>query len=117
MDQPRYFQPQIQSGVIWIQGEAGAKAYPVSPGNSVPLFDSESERFFIKSVDISGMPQPLREFTYKEVRPVVKTEQAISNYATKEDLDDFQNAVLTKVDEMMQKYLSNKKTLNKDKGD
>ena len=81
------------------------------------LFDSETERFFIKSVDISGMPQPLREFTYKEVRPVGQTMDALGKYATKEDLDEFQNAVLTKVDEMMQKYLTNKKNLSKDKGE
>lgn len=116
MEQQRYFPPQIQSGMVWVQGEAGAKAYPVAPGNSMPLFDSEVERFFIKTVDISGMPNPLREFTYKEVRPVSQTIEAINNYATKEDLDDFQDAVLAKVDEMMQKYLSNKKNL-KDKGD
>lgn len=118
MEQPqRYFQPQIQTGIQWIQGESGAKAYPVSPGNSIALFDSEAERFFIKSVDISGMPQPLREFTYKEV--IRKTEQPVENgkYVTKEDFEDFQEAIICKVDEMMEKYLSNKKNYNgKDKG-
>ena len=59
------YQP-LDTGIIWVQGESGAKAYPVTAGKSMVLFDSESERFFIKSVDISGMPKPLRVFTYSE---------------------------------------------------
>ena len=121
MEPQRYFQqPTAGNGIIWVQGgEVGAKSYPVAPGNSVAIFDADSERFFIKSVDISGMPQPLREFTYKEV--IRKTEQPVENskYATKEDLEDFQEAVLTKVDDIMQKYLSNNKKHynNKEKGE
>lgn len=54
------------TGILWVQGESGAKAYPVAPGKSTVLFDSETERFFIKTVDVSGMPQPLRVFSYSE---------------------------------------------------
>lgn len=63
-------QPQMQSandsGVIWVQGEAGAKAYPVAAGKSVQLMDTEESVFYIKTVDQSGMPQPLRIFEYTE---------------------------------------------------
>jgi hypothetical protein len=59
-------QTQQQNGLIWVQGEAGAKSYPVSSGQSVLLMDSESNRFFIKSADASGMPLPLRIFDYSE---------------------------------------------------
>ena len=63
-------QPQMQqqtgSSIVWCQGIEGAKAYPVAAGSSVLLLDSESEMFFIKSVDASGMPLPLRIFDYKE---------------------------------------------------
>lgn len=113
MEQQRYFQP-AQTGVIWVQGEAGAKSYPVTPGNSFALFDSESEKFYIKSVDISGMPQPLRTFKYEEIRPVAQTIENIQNAVTKDDLDEFETSVLNKVDEMMQKYLSNKKHYDKE---
>lgn len=54
------------SGLPWVQGEAGAKAYPVSQNSSVLLMDSEAEVFYIKSTDMSGMPLPLRIFDYKE---------------------------------------------------
>lgn len=55
------------NSIIWVQGEAGAKAYPVAPGNSVLLMDSESECFYIKSTDSSGIPMPLRVFSYNEI--------------------------------------------------
>lgn len=62
-------QPMAQqgnNGLIWVQGEAGAKSYLVAPGNTVMLMDSEGERFYLKSADASGMPMPLRIFDYKE---------------------------------------------------
>lgn len=58
---------QAQTGGLqWVQGEAGAKAYPVNAGQSVLLMDSENDVFYIKSTDNSGMPLPLRTFDYKE---------------------------------------------------
>lgn len=63
-----YPQPQTnQSNVIWVQGEAAAKAYPVQAGNSMILLDSENDCFYIKSSDNAGMPNRLRKFEYKEV--------------------------------------------------
>ena len=66
---PPTTQPMAQqgnNGLIWVQGEAGAKSYLVAPGNTVMLMDSEGERFYLKSADASGMPMPLRIFDYKE---------------------------------------------------
>lgn len=66
---PTPTQPMAQqgnNGLIWVQGEAGAKSYLVAPGNTVMLMDSEGERFYLKSADASGMPMPLRIFDYKE---------------------------------------------------
>lgn len=54
------------NGLIWVQGEAGAKSFLVAPGNTVMLMDSEGERFYLKSADASGIPMPLRIFDYKE---------------------------------------------------
>lgn len=60
-------QPAQQGGgLIWVQGEAGAKSFLVAPGQSVLLMDSENARFYLKSADNSGMPQPLRVFEYSE---------------------------------------------------
>lgn len=57
---------QNDSGILWVQGEAGAKSWAVAPGKSVMLMDSESNTFYIKSSDQSGMPMPLRIFDYTE---------------------------------------------------
>jgi hypothetical protein len=57
---------QTGNGLIWVQGEAGAKSYLVAPGNTVMLMDSEGSRFYLKSADASGMPMPLRIFDFKE---------------------------------------------------
>ena len=76
--------PQPDTSIIWVQGEGGAKAYPVQNGKSVVLFDSESEHFFIKTADASGMPQPLRIFSYSETNgnemkaPAIDTSQFIT---------------------------------------
>lgn len=59
--------PQTNQGILWVQGEAGAKSYLVAPNTSVLLMDSENERFYIKTTDSAGMPTPLRTFEYKEV--------------------------------------------------
>ena len=60
-------QPQqtAPAAPLWVQGEAGAKAYPVAPGSSVILMDSENNVFYIKSADQSGMPM-MRTFDYVE---------------------------------------------------
>lgn len=44
------------NGIIWVQGEAGAKSYLVAPNTTVQLWDSESQTIYLKSADASGMP-------------------------------------------------------------
>ena len=81
-------QPQQQNnnGIIWVQGEAGAKSYLVAPGQAVLLMDSESNSFYIKSSDASGMPMPLRTFDYVE-RTVAKEDKVQTNYVTREEFE------------------------------
>ena len=55
-----------KDNINWVQGEAGAKSFFVPSGKSVMLMDSEESVFYIKSVDASGVPLPLRIFDYKE---------------------------------------------------
>ena len=86
-----YPQPQImQSNVIWVQGEAAAKAYPVQAGNSMILLDSENDCFYIKSSDNAGMPNRLRKFEYKEVtdgQVIQDTSAEQTQYITKEEFE------------------------------
>lgn len=52
--QPVQQPQQNNNGILWVSGEVGAKSYLVAPGTSVLLMDSESEKFYIKSTDVSG---------------------------------------------------------------
>lgn len=92
--------PQVQaqptsnssSGLIWVQGEAGAKSYPVSPNTTVMLMDSEGDRFYLKSADASGMPMPLRVFSYAEMpqnQKATENVDSLSSYVTKDEFEAF----------------------------
>jgi hypothetical protein len=91
-------QTQQQNGLIWVQGIEAAKSYPVSAGQSVLLMDSESNAFFIKTADASGMPLPLRVFDYTErtannapkTAQETRTEPSIdlSAYVTRDELEN-----------------------------
>lgn len=78
---------QVNSGLVWVQGEAGAKSFLVAPGCTVMLMDSEGERFYLKSADASGMPLPLRVFEYKE-RTETAQQTAGGSVAAFGDLDN-----------------------------
>ncbi len=80
--------PQHGTGIIWVQGEAGAKAYPVAPGLSVLLMDSEKDCFYIKTTDASGVPMPLRIFTYTEVVQSQQARQPEPQYVTREEFEE-----------------------------
>jgi hypothetical protein len=90
---PQYQQPQQQSnGLIWVQGIEAMKSYPVAPGQSVLLMDSESNCFGIKTVDTSGMPLPLRIFDYKErtgqqTQPSPSPQVDTSAFITREEFE------------------------------
>ena len=109
--QPMYYQPQYQqpiqqaqitpqpiqqpaqqsNGIIWVSGEAGAKAYMVAPNTTVQLWDSETQRIFLKSADASGMPSmKILEYTVRDntsgTSPV-NPPQEVPDYAMKTDVE------------------------------
>ena len=89
MQQP--MTPPQNNGLLWVQGEAGAKSFCVAPGQNVLLMDSESMRFYIKSADASGMPLPLRTFEYCEVNatsPINHSPVATDKYITREEFEE-----------------------------
>ena len=65
--------------IVWVQGELGARNHPVAPNASVLLMDTESSRFYIKSVDLMGVPT-LRTYTYRglyDTEPEVVPEKEV----------------------------------------
>lgn len=105
--QPMYYPQQYQSqmpqqpvqqnggGIIWVQGEAGAKSYLVAPNTTVQLWDSESQTIFLKSADASGMPSmKILDYTIRAQTPAngpvsAPAAQGVSGpaYATKADVE------------------------------
>lgn len=79
---------QQPSSIIWVSGEAGAKAYLVAPNSSVQLWDSESQTIYLKSADASGMPSMrVLDYTFRETqRPQIESLESKTYYATIEDI-------------------------------
>lgn len=95
--------PNAQSnGIIWVSGEAGAKAYMVAPNTTVTLWDSEQNIIYIKSADASGMPAiKILDYTIRENSPKGPNLGAQSDYATRSELQsvlDELNALKAKLD-------------------
>ncbi len=78
----------------WVQGEAGAQAYPVAPNTTVLLLDSDEPRLFMKSADASGKPQAMEtkylvdEEKYKQIQLTAENTPSVE-YVTKEDFERF----------------------------
>lgn len=93
-------------GIIWVSGEAGAKAYLVAPNNTVQLWDSENQTIYLKSADASGMPSmKVLDYTIRE-SPQNGSNSSFSGmndktpvYATK---DDFKS-ISERIEELQQK--------------
>lgn len=94
MQQPQQVQQTQQSmtGPFYVNGDAGARGYIVAPNQTVMLIDAdpESNTFWLKSADASGMPS-MRTFDYTERMTAQKPVQAAVNpgveYVTRADFD------------------------------
>lgn len=81
------------NGIVWVQGDAGARSFYVPAGGTALLMDSESQRFYIKTSDQSGMPSPLRVFEYSEIIPASHSDTKEIPYATKAEFEEFRNEI------------------------
>lgn len=77
------------TNITYVQGETGAKGYPVTSNYTMLLMDSEQQQFFIKSVDAAGLPS-MRAFKFEEI---VEPEPEKIEYITKEDFDNFKEEI------------------------
>lgn len=97
--------PQTNQGLLWVQGEAGAKSYLVAPNTTVLLMDSEGSRFYLKSTDNAGMPS-LRVFEYTEVSqnapqaPQSTQTDLDSKYVTRAEYDDLNGKYMDILDRL-----------------
>lgn len=87
---------QPSNDIIWVQGEAGAKAYLVAPNATVTLWDSENQTIYIKSADASGIPS-MRILDWSErnaQKPQEKHEcKCGDRFVRKEIFSDFEKRI------------------------
>jgi len=95
--QPNNPQPQ-NSGIIWVSGEAGAKAYLVAPNTTVQLWDSEDQVIYLKSADASGMPSmKVLDYTIRGAElPVNQLSADSGDFIHKDEFD----ALKSKIDRL-----------------
>ena len=74
--------PMMPSGMIFVKGQNEAANYPMARGSRHPLFDSEEDVFYVKSVDVYGNVQSLKAYSYKEIP--LKNESASSGVSSEE---------------------------------
>lgn len=83
-------QQQINSNLIWVQGEAGAKSYLVAPNNTVQLWDSERQTIYLKSADASGMPSMrILDYTFRDAPQASQMAQKFAgvDYPTRDEFN------------------------------
>lgn len=116
-------QPQANQGLLWVQGEAGAKSYLVAPNTTVLLMDAEAQRFYIKSTDSTGIPS-LRTFEFTEVlqtnqqTAVAVPDDLDNKYVTREEFASVRNQyeeILEKIKEMQNTKNVQQETTKTDK--
>lgn len=89
-------QPQQNNGIIWVQGEAGAKSYLVAPNTTVQLWDSESQTIYLKSADASGMPSiKTLDYTIREKAEATQSHENILrvDYVTREEFEALKSKI------------------------
>jgi len=98
---PQMPQNGVQSssnGITWVLGENAAKSFPVGAGQTVVLMDREEPIMYMKSVDQSGMPLPLRIFditerTSEKQSSNVTKEVTTNDYVSRKEFDEFRESV------------------------
>ena len=87
----------MNSSIIWVQGEAGAKSYLVAPNTTVQLWDSERQTIYLKSADASGMPSiKTLDYTIRETAqnsvPLAQNDP-VAAFATKDEVNLLANEI------------------------
>ena len=88
--QPMAAIPQQQpEGLIRVTGVEGARAYPVPPNSTVPLFDADRDVLYVKSTDAGGFPT-IRAFTFA---PMQETPTQQPEYVTRQEFNELKEMI------------------------
>ena len=110
--QQSYSMPQQPAqpvqGMIWVDGEVGAKAYQMPQGWPagawIPLWDTNDTVIYLKSTNQMGMPNPLQKIHYtmeenksQQMLPAGQLSGSAApeshDYATRNDLEQMKNEI------------------------
>lgn len=93
----QYYAPQVQAyppqqpqqGLIQVNGLEGARAYPLGPNSSVPLFDANSDVMYVKRTDAGGYPT-IQAYTFA---PVQDAQQQQPEYVTRQEFNELKEMI------------------------
>lgn len=118
--QPQSYANQQPVGIVWVDGEVGAKAYQLPagwPANApMPLWDTNDTIIYLKSTNQMGMPNPIQKIRYNmEDQPRVSAamqsnqsmlpahsyhdEPDMSQYVRKDELEQMKEELKTAIAE------------------
>ena len=95
-------QPQNSHGLIWVDGEVGAKAYQLPPNwpanQPIALWDTNDTVIYLKSINPMGMPNYKLEGMNSGEKVSGHAEPDMSEYVRKEDLDKMKHELMETID-------------------
>lgn len=109
--QPNTQTQQSGHGLIWVDGEVGAKAYQMPPGwpcnQPIALWDTNDTVIYLKSTNPMGMPNPLQKAHYRleEYRnasvsvpaPEQPSMPDMSEYVRKDDMERMKQELMESI--------------------
>lgn len=95
------YQPQTNNGLLWVQGENAAKAWMVTAGNTLALWDTEAPMIYLKSTDSTGIPT-IKKLRWEEVtdEPEKHSCNCPDKFIGKEEFSELKKSV----DELIKKF-------------
>lgn len=125
--------PQTQNaqsghGLIWVDGEVGAKAYQFPqgwpPNQPIALWDTNDTVIYLKSINPMGMPNPLQKARYEleGMKTGEKTsgysgdtepKHDMTQYVRKEDLERMKQDLMDTIGQMQTSGTGVRKTASK----
>lgn len=82
--QPTQATEQPINGLVSVTGIDGAKAYPLPPNSSMPLFDKDSDTLYVVTSDGAGF-KTVKEFGFAPKEPQEQAQPV--GYVSQEDFD------------------------------
>lgn len=77
-----------QEQIKWVLGVENAKSYPLRPGDSIVLLDSEQLRCYVKTCDVNGMCNLKAYDLVEPVAAPASTPIDTSQFVTRKELND-----------------------------